>query len=477
MNKHQRCVALLAAGAILLLVSCTGLQMQIESQKVHPSTDVYDGWRLGVQAWTFNRFTFYEAVDKTASLGLGLIEAYPGQRLSKDRPGAKLIHTMPSELRAEVKQKLKAAGVKVVNYGVVGLPDDEAECRKVFDFAKDMGIETIVSEPPEKAFELIDRLCKEYQINVAIHNHPKPSRYWNPDTVLKACKGRSKRIGACADTGHWVRSGLDPLECLKKLKGRIISLHFKEVDNGEEVIWGKGRGRAKGLLEELNRQKFKGVFSIEYETNWDNSVPDIRQCVAYYNKTVGGLKPTGWRDLAAKDLSNFTFKKDSWAMEDGALALQGGGDIWTKEKFGDFVLDTEFKIAKGANSGIFIRAGDHNWLPWIEVQVVDSYGRKIGRHITGAIFDCAAPTRNTAKKTGEWNHITIKAQGSYVSVVLNGEQIIDINLDDWPEAHKNPDGTKNKFDIAYKDLPRKGFIGLQDHGSKVWYRNIKIKEL
>jgi len=185
----------------------------------------------------------------------------------------------------------------------------------------------------------------------------------------------------------------------------------------------------------------------------------------------------GWRDLAAEDLSNFTFKKDSWAMEDGALALQGGGDIWTKEKFGDFVLDMEFKIVKGANSGIFIRTGNHKWLPWIEVQIVDSYGEKIDKHSNGAIYDCAAPTKNTAKKAGEWNHITIKAQDSYVSVVLNGEQIIDINLDDWTEAHKNPDGTKNKFGIAYKDLPREGFIGLQDHGSKVWYRNIKIKEL
>ena len=263
--------------------------MQSESQKVHPSTDVYDGWQLGVQAWTFNRFTFFEAVDKTASLGLGWIEAYPGQKLSKDKPGAKFIHTMPPELRAAVRKKLKAAGVKLVNYGVVGLPDDEAECRKVFDFAKDMGIETIVSEPPEQAFDLIDRLCREYQVNVAIHNHPKPSHYWNPDTVLRVCKGRSKRIGVCADTGHWVRSGLDPIECLKKIEGRIISLHFKEVDNGREVIWGKGTNWTKGMLEELDRQKFKGVFSIEYETNWDNSVPDIRQCVAYYNKIAGGL--------------------------------------------------------------------------------------------------------------------------------------------------------------------------------------------
>ena len=99
-----------------------------------------------------------------------------------------------------------------------------------FDFAKDMGIETIVSEPAEDAFDAIDKLCDEYGINVAIHNHPKPSHYWNPETVLKVCKGRSKRIGACADTGHWMRSGLNPVECLKKLEGRIISFHFKDLN-------------------------------------------------------------------------------------------------------------------------------------------------------------------------------------------------------------------------------------------------------
>ena len=84
--------------------------------------------------------------------------------------------------------------------------------------------------PSEADFDAIDKLCAEFDINLAIHNHPQPSHYWNPDTVLKVCKDRSKRIGACADTGHWLRSGLNPLECLKKLEGRIISLHFKDLE-------------------------------------------------------------------------------------------------------------------------------------------------------------------------------------------------------------------------------------------------------
>ncbi len=247
-NKMYKKIALLIALLIVLSVgvavigSCREQERYSKESKTvslnnHPTTDAYDGWRLAVQAYTFNRFTFYEAIDKTASLGLEWIEAYPGQQLSKEKPDLEFDHNAPPEIRDEVKAKLADAGIRIVNYGVVDMGNNEAECRKVFDFAKDMGIETIVSEPPEKAFDMIERLCDEYEINLAIHNHPKPSHYWNPDTVLKVCKGRSKRIGACADTGHWMRSGPNPLQMLRKLDGRIISLHFKDLirENGDPV--------------------------------------------------------------------------------------------------------------------------------------------------------------------------------------------------------------------------------------------------
>ena len=179
---------------------------------------------------------------------------------------------MSADARKAVKQKLADSGVKLVNFGVCSLRRISTESRKTFEFAKDMGIETLVSEPAEDAFEMLDKLCEEYGINVAIHNHPKPSHYWNPDTVLKVCKGRSKRIGACADTGHWMRSGLNPIECLKKLEGRIICFHFKDLNkagpDAHDVPWGTGVCDVKGMLTEIHRQRIKAVFSIEYEYNW-----------------------------------------------------------------------------------------------------------------------------------------------------------------------------------------------------------------
>ncbi len=246
------------------------------------------GWRLGCQAYSFNQFTFYEAVDKNASLGLRVIEAYPGQTLSKEKPDVKVGPGMSAQVRKEVKKKLADSDVKLACFGVTGAD------RATFEFAKDMGIETITSEPPFEAFDEIEKLCEEFQINVALHNHPEPSRYWNPETVLKHCQGRSKRIGACADTGHWMRSGISPLDAVKKLEGRIISFHFKDLNKygkqgAHDVPWGTGKANVKAVLKEVHRQKLEAVFSIEYEHNWLNSLPEIAQCVKYFDQVAAEL--------------------------------------------------------------------------------------------------------------------------------------------------------------------------------------------
>lgn len=243
------------------------------------------GWRLGCQAWTFNKYTLFEAIDKTAELGLRYIEAFPhGQKLSAQNTavfGPKLSEADRKEVKAHLAEK----GVKLVNMGV-GPYDREA-----FEFAKDMGIETLVSEPPFDAFDAIDKLCEEYKINVALHDHPKPSRYWDPEIVLKTVKDHSKRIGACCDTGHWMRSDLNPVECLKKLEGRIISFHLKDLNEfgpkAHDVPWGTGRGDVKGMLTEVKRQNIKPVFSMEYEHKF--TMEELAQCVAYFEKVCGEL--------------------------------------------------------------------------------------------------------------------------------------------------------------------------------------------
>ena len=185
------------------------------------------GWQMSIHAYSFRKFSIFECIDKTAALGLKHMSLSGSVNLG----GANTVTTVQlSDKDTEaIKQAVEAKGIKLVNIGVVKLPPNEAESRKVYEFAKKMGIDTLVAEPEPAALDTVEKLCKEYNIKVAIHNHPQPSPYWNPDTVLEAVKGRTPLMGACADTGHWLRSGLDPAECLKKLEGRVITLHFKDL--------------------------------------------------------------------------------------------------------------------------------------------------------------------------------------------------------------------------------------------------------
>jgi sugar phosphate isomerase/epimerase len=470
---------------ILVMFGISGLVAQDLPLKNHPATDTNSDWRIAVQFWTFHTYTFFEALEKADALNLSWVEAYPGQPLGKDFPDVKFDHNLPEPYREKVKQALRERGLRIVNYGVVGLSGDEKEDRVVFEFAKDMGIESIASEPAEENLELIDRLCNEYEINLAIHNHPNPSHYWNPETVKKAVEGRSSYIGACADIGHWMRSGIKPVEALKLLEGRIKYLHFKDLNEfgnkeAHDVPWGTGSADLPSVFAELKRQNFKGIFTIEYEYHWESSIPEIRKCIAYFNKQVAAHKTPEWSDLFKENLTNAIMPDKDWQWEDGELSPEGEGNIWTKEKYGDFILDLEFKLDKKTNSGVFLRTGNYEeWLHTaIEVQILNSYGvENPDKHDCGAIYDCLEPSKNMVKAPGEWNHYTITCKANKIYVILNGKQIIDMDLDRWITAHLNPDGTPNKFNTSYKDMPRLGNIGLQYHGHPVWFRNFRAKKL
>ena len=269
-----------------LLILFAGMQSCTQ-----PKTAEDLGWKLAIQAWTFNKYSFKEAVEKTKELGLKYIEAYPGQPLGGDYTGT-TIYNGGEETRSAMKEILKNNDIKLINYGVVKA-DSIEQWKEIFDFAKDMGIETFTAEPTPEQMDAVGKFCDEYNINIAIHNHPKPSFYWSPETVLENIKGQTSRIGSCADVGHWVRSGLDPVECLKKLEGHIISIHFKDLNEkspeAHDVPWGTGVCNVKGMLEELHRQNYKGVFSIEYEYNWENSMPDIVKSIQTFNEVIAAF--------------------------------------------------------------------------------------------------------------------------------------------------------------------------------------------
>lgn len=256
-----------------------------------------NGWRLSVQSYTFHKFTLVEALDKVAELGVHNIEVYPGHKLGGQWGDRVFGYDLDAQTREELKALAASKQIRFAGTGVY-MTDDASTWEKMFRLAKDMEMEFISCEPATKDWDLIERLAKQYDLKVSVHNHPQPSDYWTPENVLKQISTRDARIGSCADVGHWRREGLDPVECLKMLQGRVRSLHFKDVAPKKEgvvwqgdVIWGTGSLDMKGMLEELKRQRFEGVFSIEYEANWENSVPDIRKCIEYFHQTVEELFP------------------------------------------------------------------------------------------------------------------------------------------------------------------------------------------
>jgi sugar phosphate isomerase/epimerase len=192
------------------------------------------------------------------------------------------------EVIAKLQAKLAEHKIKAVNYGVVGIPADEAGARRVFEFARKMGMRAITTESPE-AINTIEKLVKEYDIAVGYHNHGgslSNPRYkvWDPLYIAGLVEGRDKRIGVAADTGHWCTSKLKPIECLRVLKGRVISVHLKDkkdVGNSHDVPYGEGVADIKACLDELKAQGFEGNISIEYEYNWDNNVPEVTQCIDF----------------------------------------------------------------------------------------------------------------------------------------------------------------------------------------------------
>lgn len=190
----------------------------------------------------------------------------------------------------------------------------------------------------------------------------------------------------------------------------------------------------------------------------------------------------GWKQMFnGKDLTGWmTDKPNAWIVEGDALSRNGGGYLWSADQYEDFVLSLEFNYAKGANSGIFFRTANPADCvqTGFEMQILDSYGKEeVGKHDCGSLYDAKAPSVNACKAPGEWNHAVLTCDGSRIKIEINGVEVVDADLNNWTEPHQNPDGTKNKYRTAYKDMARKGHIGFQDHGDPILYRNVKIKEL
>lgn len=240
-----------------------------------------NGWFIGAQAYTFKEFTAFEAIAKTKEAGGNMIEFFPGQTM-KQGSGEKVHHKMPEAALAELKAECERQGVRAVNYGVVAAANPD-EVRAIMGFAKKMGMYAVCTESTEQ-IAAWEAGAKEFDVKVAFHEHggsmDRPNyKVWHPLYILGVVESRDHRVGACADLGHWCTSNLKPVECLRILNGRVISVHMKDkaaFGQAPVVVAGTGVVDVAACLEELKKQKFDGHISIEHENDWKNSVPQVK---------------------------------------------------------------------------------------------------------------------------------------------------------------------------------------------------------
>jgi len=224
-------------------------------------------YRTGAQSYSFRSFDFEGSIRCLKKLGVPYIE-YCSVHFPCDAS---------HEGFAGVKARLRAEGIQTLCYGVEGFGPDEAANRKKFELAEALGIEALTADPTPDSFDQLDKLCDEFGIMIAIHNHGPNARYDKVADTLNAVKGHSPLIGACVDTGHVIRSGEKPHEVIKQLGSRVLSLHLKDWElGGEEQILGEGDMDMAAVARVLKAIDFKGPVVMEYENSPGNPVPEMK---------------------------------------------------------------------------------------------------------------------------------------------------------------------------------------------------------
>jgi len=245
-------------------------------------------WQIAVAAYSFRQFTFFEAVDKVAELGVDRIEGFNFQKISKQIPAVLNPLTMSNEDFAKVRDKLQKSGVTLIALYYGSFPADEAVCRTVFEKSKKLGVKYFVGEPDLDRLPMLDKLAREFGMIVGLHGHDKKHspNTWHPRLVAEHCQAFSPAIGAFSDTGHWIRSELDPSEGVALLKDRVVGFEIHDLHafnaSGHDVPLGTGVGKLPKMLETVAKVK-KGpvLFSIEYNSHPDNPSSDVKKCIEF----------------------------------------------------------------------------------------------------------------------------------------------------------------------------------------------------
>ena len=254
--------------------------------RAQQTKDRFAGWPIGIQSFSLRGYDVSQSIRHMQGMGIHFVEFY-SKHVAIDSTDDQL---------SELKKTLASAGITMSSHGVNKFSSDHEKNRKVFEFAKRAGLKNITCNPTPDAFGSLDKLVAEYDIRVAIHNHGPDSSYDKIDSVVQAVQGHDPRIGACVDTGHFIRSQEDPIEALTRLGNRVFGLHIKDVEKQQKkthsVVLGKGFLDLVALFNTLREIQFPkdGAISLEYESNPDNPLDDIQQCLVATEDAIAKTK-------------------------------------------------------------------------------------------------------------------------------------------------------------------------------------------
>lgn len=458
--------------------------------------DPYGGFQMGIQSYSLRAFDADQAMEQTRKLGLKYWEAYP-----KHVP----MSSVPAQLD-EQKAKLKSAGIVLSSYGVVGFDDNETKARAVFDFAKAMGLKSISANPKkEKAtFDLLEKLVEEYQIPIAIHNHGPGATYDKVDDVLEMVEGRHPLLGACVDTGHYLRSDEDPVDVIQKLGKRVFGVHFKDVRtiHSEEekqallktlpknrvrelenegkifTILGEGELNVVGVLRALRNVGYSNPVYLEYEENPENPLSDIELCLATVREAVAYLDhgDEGFTQIwDGKSLDGWKINEspETWKIENGQITCNGPRShlfyVGEQAPFKNFELMIDVNAEPNSNGGVYFHTEfqPEGWpKKGFETQVNNTYVKDPRK--TGSLYAVDDVHRQLIPDNTWWTqHIIVK--GNRVIVKVDGKVAVD---------YTEPANQGSQSD-SFERRIGSGTFALQGHdpGSTVHFRNIRVKKL
>ncbi len=264
------------------------LNHETEAAQNGAATDPWRGLKIGVATYTFREFPIEQTIKGVQRAGMKYVS------IKNVKNHVDLSHT--TEERKQRAQMFRDAGLVPLSVGNVGMRGSDAEIRKGFEYAKDVGVPTIVCSPRRDAIPLLDQLVKEFDIKLAIHNHgPEDKGYFpSPYDAMELISKYDKRIGLCIDVGHTARAGVDPAESIIKCKDRLYDVHLKDIsalgNSNTPIEGGRGILNLKAILQALIKIKYQGLAGYEYEKDGKDPLPGLVETIGYTRGLLAGLK-------------------------------------------------------------------------------------------------------------------------------------------------------------------------------------------